>query len=234
MACKQEISTYLPILAGCPTDDTWFFVGNASGGIGEYHYGKLLWSQIKSCLASSLRGINIQFTVGSGDSPISIGATTYVLALTNIIEDSIKVELPQDNLPHSKNNQFSYSVAYTSTNVTITFYNYNPAATNIGVEDGMLLMITGTRIASTSTSSGGGTEFLPIIKVYGNEIVSDIYANPLYAGYAMLLTYNGVGDLEEGVDFTRNVSGGFTLIGSYAGITWTSTDKFILTPNGLV
>ena len=96
---------------------------------------------------SSILAFDIQFTVGV--SEMTAGQTTYVVSYPYIMNGSISVELPQANLPQNVSSQFSYSVVYTTTYATITFLNGTP---NIGVQDGMLILIKGFRFISAQAS----------------------------------------------------------------------------------
>lgn len=179
--------------------------------------------------ASSIKGIRIELVVGTD---LAVGATSYTIPYAYVVEDTVSVELPQANIPEEETNQFSYSIAYGAISTIISFTNDDGAGNNLGVQSGMLLIIMGLRYVTVVST---GTTTTPIeITVYGNEIVADVYSNPIYAGFNLSLLHNGVKTLTKDVHFTVNAGGGFTLIGTYAGLTLTSADEFILSPNGLL
>ena len=62
--CSKEIGT-LPLLTGCPADNEWFFVGNASGGFSTYGYGRRLFGDIKNCLLADFFGIGTKIITGA-------------------------------------------------------------------------------------------------------------------------------------------------------------------------
>lgn len=74
--CTVELAS-LPLLAGCPADEEWFLVGNATGGQGTGKYARRLWSDLKNCISGivlpPLIGI---VNGGSGDDPVS-GTSTF-------------------------------------------------------------------------------------------------------------------------------------------------------------
>lgn len=93
-------------------------------------------------LQVTLQAFDTQFTVGQAGSPLNQGDTLYVIPITNVIPNSVKIEMPQDNIPMNQTDQFSYQIAYTPEQVTILFMN-DAGSGNMGVQNGMLFMITG-------------------------------------------------------------------------------------------
>lgn len=184
-------------------------------------------------LATSIAWINEEIEVGASGSALSNGATSYTLSYPNIIRKSVSVELPQANIPVAETNQFSYTIAYGANSAVISFLNDDGTGTNLGVQTGMLLIIRGAHIVATSTPTSAAIP-PPTITVYGDEVVSNVYTNSDYAGWNLTVFHNGVKFLTEGVHYTVNAIGGITLIGTYAGLTLTHDDEFIITPNGLL
>lgn len=184
-------------------------------------------------LVNSIQWIYEEIEVGAVGSPLDAGDTSYTLNYTNIIPNSVTVELPQSNVPQGETNQFSYNPPiYSPTNVVINFTNDDGLGNNLGVQNGMLLIIKGARL--TPSTSGTTPSQPKEITVYGNEIVGNSWSNPAYAGYDLSIVHNGVKTLTSGVHFDVDADGGFTFIGTYAGITWTVDDEFITKTNGLL
>lgn len=130
MACTLDESA-LPILTGCPGPNELFVVGNAVGGIdanGNYTtgYARRSWSNIAACAVQAIKYFFNGFVIGQGGSPMNPGDTILTLnfsslAITGIIIDSINISLDGGVLPRNDNTQISYTVAYSSTSVIITF-----------------------------------------------------------------------------------------------------------------
>lgn len=93
-------------------------------------------------LQVTLQAFDTQFTVGQSGSPLNQGDTLYVIPIQNVIPNSVKVETPPANIPMGQTDQFSYNIAYTPEQVTIQFLN-DAGSGNMGVQNGMLFMITG-------------------------------------------------------------------------------------------
>lgn len=119
-ACDEELSG-LPLLSGCPGNNEYFLVGNAIGGKGVGLYGRRLWSDIKSCAASAIKYAFSQFVVGQVGAPIPAGQTTLVIAIANIIAESVFITKAGPELPQDDNTQFSYDVTLSSSNMVLIF-----------------------------------------------------------------------------------------------------------------
>lgn len=125
--CDTELSN-LPLLSGCPGNNEYFLVGNAAGGQGIGLYGRRLWSDVKSCILSSLKFGFSQSIVGQGGSLIPVGGLTITINQANILQDSVFVTLDGTELDRNDSTQVSYLVAYNSNNIVITF---NQGAKNL-------------------------------------------------------------------------------------------------------
>lgn len=126
-SCDTELSN-LPLLSGCPGTSEYFLVGNASGGQGIGLYGRRLWSDIKSCLLSSIKFGFSQSIVGQSGSLIPVGGLTITINQTGILQDSVFVTLDGTELDRADSTKISYTVAYNPTNVVITL---NQGAQNL-------------------------------------------------------------------------------------------------------
>lgn len=94
--------------------------------------------------AASIEGFRIELPITQSSTPVA-GATSYVVNIAGIVEGSIDVKLPQGNIPQGiETDQFSCIVSYAPTAATITFYNIF-GSTNLGLQDGMLIIITGDK-----------------------------------------------------------------------------------------
>lgn len=121
--------TSLPILTGCPGDAELILVGNAAGGLdanGGYTvgYARRYWGDIKRCAAKAIAFVCQNYTVGAVGSPIAAGVTTVLIAVPNILQDSVFITQGGTELPRGDNTQISYTVDYYNINpnaVTITF-----------------------------------------------------------------------------------------------------------------
>lgn len=54
MSCQADELSSLPLLNGCPSDNEWFLVGNAIGGLGAGGYARRLWVDIKRCIFNTV------------------------------------------------------------------------------------------------------------------------------------------------------------------------------------
>ena len=82
------------------------------------------WVQINNLsnnVASNTSVILSQFIIGQGGSPMTAGQTVLVLTYPLIVNNSVLVSKDGTILPVGLNDRVSYTVVYTSTNVTITF-----------------------------------------------------------------------------------------------------------------
>lgn len=86
-------------------------------------------------ITSTLRAIDIQFTIGDIASPMAAGDTVYIVPYSYIQNGSIDVFLAGTLLPQGQTDQLSYTIVYTATNATITF--------NQGVQNTQLYRIKG-------------------------------------------------------------------------------------------
>lgn len=120
MACGVELSA-LPLLAGCPGNNEWFLVGNATGGQGDGKYARRLYSDLKNCIASDITFIPLQFEIGQAGSPMPAGETGLVISVNNPIEDSEIVILDNNFMEPNLSDQISYTVSYSTTEIIITF-----------------------------------------------------------------------------------------------------------------
>lgn len=130
MACTLDESA-LPILTGCPGPNELIVVGNAIGGVdanGMFTtgYARRYWKDLAACAVQAIKYFFNDFVIGQGGSPMNAGDTTLTLnfsslSITGIIADSINVALDGQVLPRNDNTQISYTVAYNSTSVIITF-----------------------------------------------------------------------------------------------------------------
>lgn len=69
MACTIDLSQ-LPSLAGCPADNEWFLVGNATGGLdvnGNYTvgYGRRTYSALVNCIVGKIFGVGTEVITGA-------------------------------------------------------------------------------------------------------------------------------------------------------------------------
>lgn len=130
MACTIDESS-LPILTGCPGSNELIVVENAVGGLdanGMYTigYARRYWKDLAACAVAAVKFMFQQFTVGQGGSPIAPGESVITLnfsslGISGILQDSVFITSGGPELPRSDNTQISYTVAYSSTQVVITF-----------------------------------------------------------------------------------------------------------------
>lgn len=92
---------------------------------------------------ASIEGFRIEEQVASGNT-LEDGDTSYVINIAGIVQGSVNVVLPQDNIPQGETNQFSYTISYGTNSATIFFLNID-GSTNYGVQNGMLIIITGLK-----------------------------------------------------------------------------------------
>jgi hypothetical protein len=192
-------------------------------------------------MAREIIFFRIEIRVGEGGSELKAGDTAYDIKLENVIEHSVDVKLPQGNAPEAETDQFSWIPQYSKTKVGLVFLNHDENNVNLGVQDGMLIIITGARYSTASASGSGNggtgtppldTQTLPILTVFGNQIVNNQYQNSAYTGQDVLVYHNGVRYLTKGVDYSVNPLGGWFFMGSYLDTAWADTDEFIMIPNG--
>lgn len=124
--CDTELSN-LPLLSGCPGNGEYFLVGNAAGGQGIGQYGRRLWSDIKSCILTSIKFGFSQSIIGQPGSLLPVGGTVLTISQANVIQDSVFVTLDGNELDRADNTQVSYTIAYNSNNIVITL---NQGASN--------------------------------------------------------------------------------------------------------
>lgn len=130
MACTLDESA-LPILLGCPGANELIVVENAVGGLDAngmmtVGYGRRYWAALAACAVQAIKYFFDGFVIGQGGSPMNAGDTILTLnfsslVITGIISDSINISLDGSVLPRNDNTQISYTVAYNSTSVIITF-----------------------------------------------------------------------------------------------------------------
>lgn len=81
MSCQSDELSSLPLLLGCPADDEWFLVGNATGGIGVGGYARRAWADIKRCILSTVLLPYVGVVDrGQPNDPVS-GVSTFTNAL---------------------------------------------------------------------------------------------------------------------------------------------------------
>ena len=95
-ACATEFSS-LPLLAGCPSDDEYFLVGNAIGGLGAGGYARRRYADLKACILAGLSFIPLQFEIGVSGSPMN-DDSDLTITVDNPFPNSQIVLL--DNNPH--------------------------------------------------------------------------------------------------------------------------------------
>lgn len=126
MACQTEING-LPILTGCPADTEVLLVMNATAAGNTGGYGLRYIKDVRQCWLQKLVFGFLQFTVGQGGSPISVGDTVITIDVDLAIEDSVNVILEGAVLDRDDDTQVSYTVAYSPTQIVITL---NQGASN--------------------------------------------------------------------------------------------------------
>ena len=120
MSCAVDIST-LPLLTGCPSDNEFFLVGNASGGYGTGGYARRRYADLKNCFAANVVFHKLQFEIGAGGSPLNEGDTTLTITVDNPMANSEFVMLDNNVLIPNLSTQISYTVSYSTTQIVITF-----------------------------------------------------------------------------------------------------------------
>jgi hypothetical protein len=119
-ACATEFSS-LPLLAGCPSDDEYFLVGNAIGGLGAGGYARRRYADLKSCILAGLSFIPLQFEIGQSGSPMNDGDSDLTITVDNPCPNSQIVLLDNTPLTPNLTTQISYTVSYSLTEIIITF-----------------------------------------------------------------------------------------------------------------
>lgn len=120
--CNIALET-LPMLSGCPDDNEWFIVGNATGGYGTFGYGRRRWGDLKNCIGGKLP---LKAIVGRGgtNDPVS-GSSVWQ---NNLLK----------GLGLTSNNEiqiFVSDVPLSNYGENITFY-YDPIAGTIDINNG--------------------------------------------------------------------------------------------------
>jgi hypothetical protein len=118
--CDQEING-LPVLSGCPSPSEYFLVMRAAVGQGQGGYGLRSYAELQACFAPSVKFAFLQFEIGTAGSPMTAGQNVLVINQANVIFDSAGVVLGGVVLPRNDNTQWSYTVTYTSTQLTVAF-----------------------------------------------------------------------------------------------------------------
>lgn len=178
---------------------------------------------------SAIKGFRIEIKVGEG--VLSAGDTSYTINYPYVISQTVMVEMPQANIPENETDQFSYSIVYSNSQVRINFTNDDGEGNNLGVQGGMLLIITGLRYTLASgTTSEPTTSDIPVTKFFtGADLDEDgKYVDSDYAGYNIIVNYLGIGVLKPS-QYEALSDGGVKLLleGEF-----TSEDTFTITPNG--
>ena len=70
---------------------------------------------------ASLTAQQLQFEVGETGALLIAGQTVLVLPYANVVGGSLSISLAGNILPEGRNDQLSYTIDYTTINVTITF-----------------------------------------------------------------------------------------------------------------
>jgi hypothetical protein len=92
-------------------------------------------------------------------------------------------------------------------------------------------VVTATSGGTTIINEGGSTPSPKALLITGDLLISGGYGNTAYAGYDLLVFYNGVKWLKKDIDYTVRTTGGFDLL--IEG-PFTSEDEFYMQPNGLL
>lgn len=148
--CTIELGN-VPTLTGCPGANEFVFVINAIGGLGNYGYGKRLWSDIYKCIFNKIKYIDVTFVVGqvSTNPLFSAGQSSFVINIgagsifdTTVGNDNLFVSVSQSVNPANEDgyigaNYVSFTPTYNQTtgDLTITM--------NEAASDGELYLIKG-------------------------------------------------------------------------------------------
>lgn len=120
--CNVELAT-LPVLSGCPDDNEWFLVGNATGGYGTYRYARRRWADLKGCMSSK---VAIRAVVGRGgaNDPIkdsSVWQSNDLKGLGSTSNNEIQIVVAENTMSNYGDN---------------TSFYYDPVAGTIDINNG--------------------------------------------------------------------------------------------------
>lgn len=87
---------------------------------------------------ATLTALLVQFRVGDPGANMTAGETVLVITASGVVANSVSVDLDGVELPINESLQVSFTIIYTTTNITITF--------NAPVSNGQLYMIHGLRL----------------------------------------------------------------------------------------
>jgi hypothetical protein len=90
--------------------------GIVSSGSGNVIYNPSTGQLLNGCIT-----VQNQFVVGTPQSPIAIGGTTFTITDSRIIAGSFEIHADGLELPEGLTEQTSYSVIYTSGSIAVTF-----------------------------------------------------------------------------------------------------------------
>lgn len=129
--CNIEMAT-LPMLSGCPEDNEWFLVGNATGGFGQYRYARRRWADLKNCIGGKKPLIAIVGRGGENDpeADSTVWQSDLLKGLGSTNNNKIQIFI--DDVPQS------------NFGVDTSFY-YDPVAGTIDIDNG-----TGNRYINES------------------------------------------------------------------------------------
>lgn len=120
-------SSIIPLTGGTTYVDNTQVVRTSVPANATVHLAKTTngsWVQVNNLsnnLVSNTSIILTQFIIGQGGSPMTAGQTVLVLTYPLIINNSVLISKDGTVLPVGLNDRISYTVVYTSTNLTITF-----------------------------------------------------------------------------------------------------------------
>lgn len=103
LVAQTALPAYTTVSIVKATNGQWISIYNESG------------------TGSTTRFHKLPFKIGTGGSPMNDGDTILVITVSNASLDSEFVNLDNSWMQPNRNDQFSYTVVYTSTNITFTF-----------------------------------------------------------------------------------------------------------------
>lgn len=90
--------------------------GIVGGGSGDVIYNPSTGQLLNGCIT-----VQNQFVIGTPESPVPIGGTTFTITDSRIIAGSFEIHADGLELPEGLTYQTSYSVQYTSGSIVVTF-----------------------------------------------------------------------------------------------------------------
>jgi hypothetical protein len=83
--------------------------------------GNIIYNPSTGQLLNGLITVQNQFIIGTPQSPIAIGGTTFTITDSRIVAGSFEIHADGLELPETLTTQTSYSVQYTSSTIVVTF-----------------------------------------------------------------------------------------------------------------